>query len=81
MSPGETVSFEEQSFENIIFFHVRELRRILRGASVSSILSPLERRRLICYGVLIRKGRGKYVQYTISKNATYILEKGHLHAH
>jgi hypothetical protein len=67
-------NFEEQSFTNQVNYHEKELRRILKGTSASKVLNLSERHRLLRYGVLIRKGRGKYVQWMVSERARDILE-------
>ncbi len=67
-------NFEEQSFTNQVNYHEKELRRILKGISASKILNLSERHRLLRYGVLIRKGRGKYVRWMVSERARDILE-------
>ena len=68
-------SYNERNFENLVNHYEKELRRILRGGSVSKILSKSERARLLRSGVLIRKGRGTYVQWMVSKKALDILFK------
>ena len=68
-------SYSERNFENLVNHYGKELRRILRGVSVSKILSNSERGRLLRSGVLIRKGRGTHVQWTVSKQALDLLSK------
>ena len=68
-------SYNEQNFDNLVNYYEKELRRILRGVSVSKILSKSERGTLLRYGVLIRKGRGLHVQWMVSKQALDILFK------
>ena len=72
---GSENSFEKQSFRNLVIYYERELRRILRGVSVSKILSPYDSRRLTRRGVLILKGRGTHIQYSVSRKACDILEE------
>lgn len=68
-------SYSERNFENLVNHYGKELRRILRGVSVSKILSNSERARLLRSGILIRKGRGTYVQWMVSKQALDLLSK------
>ena len=68
-------SYNEQNFENLVNYYGKELRRILRGVSVSKILSNSERGTLLRSGVLIRKGRGTHVQWIVSKQAIDILSE------
>jgi hypothetical protein len=53
-------NLEEQSFAKQVNYHEKELRRIIFGTSAAKIFNLSERDRLLRYGVLIRKGRGKY---------------------
>jgi hypothetical protein len=71
---GNSSDFEDQSFTNQVKYHEKELSRIIKGASASKIFNLSERHRLLRYGVLIRKGWGKNVQYMISERARDILE-------
>jgi len=66
-------SFEELSFANIVNYNEIKLRRIQGGASASNIFNLSERSRLLRYGVLIRKGRGKYVKWMVSERARDLL--------
>ena len=75
LNPGNSSSFEDQSFANQVNYHEKELRRVLKGRSASKIFNLSERNRLLGYGVLIRKGRGRHVQYMISERAQGILEE------
>ena len=68
-------SYNERNFENLVNHYETELRRILRGVTVSKLLSNSERRTLLRSGVLIRKGRGTHVQWMVSKQALDILYK------
>ena len=68
-------SYNERNFENLVIHYEKELRRILRGVSVSKILSKSERGKLLSSGVIIRKGRGTHVQWVVSKQAIDILLK------
>ena len=68
-------SYSERNFENLVNHYGKELRRILRGVSASKILSNSERARLLRSGILIRKGRGTYVQWMVSKQALDLLSK------
>ena len=68
-------SYNERNFENLVNYYEKELRRILRGVSVSKILSKSERGKLLRSGVLIRKGRGTHVQWMVSKRALDIILK------
>jgi hypothetical protein len=74
LNPGNSNDFEDQSFTNQVKYHEKELRRVLKGTSASKIFVISERHRLLRYGVLIRKGRGKYVQWMVSERARGILE-------
>jgi len=74
LNPGKHINFEDQSFTNQVTYHEKELRRILNGTSASKIFVLSERQRLLRYGVLVRKGRGKYVQWMVSERARGILE-------
>jgi hypothetical protein len=74
LNPGKPSSFEDQSFTNQVNYHEKELRRILKGTSASKIFVLSERHRLLRYGVLIRKGRGKHVRWMVSERARDILE-------
>jgi len=65
--------FEKQSFENLVKYHEKALRKIIKGLPTSKNLSPSERRNLVRRGVLIRKGRGIYVQWKVSEQALDIL--------
>ena len=67
--------YNERNFENLVIHYEKELRRILRGVSVSKILSKSERGTLLRTGVLIRKGRGTHVQWMVSKQALDLLFK------
>jgi hypothetical protein len=75
LNQEERSSFEVQNFTNQVEYYEKELRRILKGKSASEILDTSERNRLIQYGVLIRKGRGAYVRWFVSKRARAILEE------
>ena len=81
MSVGQSLksenldSYNERNFENLVNYYEKELRRILRGISVSKILSKSERGKLLRAGVLIREGRGTSVQWMVSKEALDILIK------
>ena len=81
MSGGQSLgsenrdNYNERNFENLVIHYEKELRRILRGVSVSRILSKSERGKLLRSGVLIRKGRGTHVQWMVSKQALDILFK------
>lgn len=66
-------SYNERNFENLVNYYEKELRRILRGVSVSKILSNSERGILLRSGVLIRRGRGTHVQWMVSKQALDVL--------
>jgi hypothetical protein len=68
-------SYNERNFENLVIHYEKELRSILRGVSVSKILSKSERARLLRSGILIRKGRGTHVQWMVSKQALDIILK------
>ena len=68
-------SYTERNFENLVIYYENELKRILQGTSVSKILSNSERGTLLRTGVLIRKGRGTYVQWMVSKQALDLLLK------
>ena len=59
---------------NQVNYHEKGLRRVLKGTSASKIFNLSERNRLLRYGVLIRKGRGKHVQWMVSERARDILE-------
>ena len=74
LNPGNSSSFEDQSFANQVNYHEKELRRVLKGRSASKIFNLSERHRLLRYGVLLRKGRGKYVRWMVSERAQDILE-------
>ncbi|MCW3978768.1 MAG: hypothetical protein NWF12_03385 [Candidatus Bathyarchaeota archaeon] len=74
LNPRKPSNFEDQSFTNQVKYHEKELRRILKGTSASKIFVLSERHRLLRYGVLIRKGRGKHVQWMVSERARGILE-------
>ena len=74
LNPGKPSNFEDQSFTNQVKYHEKELRRILKGTSASKIFVLSERHRLLRYGVLIRKGRGKHVRWMVSERARDILE-------
>jgi hypothetical protein len=74
LNPGKPSSFEDQSFANQVTYHEKELRRILKGTSASKIFVLSERHRLLRYGVLIRIGRGKHVQWMVSERVRDILE-------
>ena len=74
LNPGKSSSFEDQSFTNQVKYHEKELRSILKGTSASKIFVLSERHRLLRYGVLIRKGRGKHVRWMVSERARGILE-------
>ncbi len=74
LNPEKSSNFEDQSFTNQVKYHEKELRRILKGTSASKILVLSERHRLLRYGVLLRKGRGKYVRWMVSERAQDILE-------
>ena len=75
MKPENRDSYSEINFENLVNHYGKELRRILRGVSVSKILSNSERARLLRSGVLVRKGRGTHVQWTVSKQALDLLSE------
>jgi hypothetical protein len=68
-------SYNERNFENLVIHYEKELRSILRGVSVSKILSKSERGKLLRSGILIRKGRGTHVQWMVSKQALDIILK------
>jgi hypothetical protein len=68
-------NYKERNFENLVYYYGKELKRILQGVSVSKILSNSERGTLLRSGVLIRKGRGTYVQWMVSKQALDLLSK------
>ena len=68
-------SHSERNFENLVNYYGKELKRILQGVSASKILSNSEKARLLRSGVLIRKGRGTYVQWMVSKQALDLLSK------
>ena len=68
-------SYNERNFENLVNHYEKELRRILRGVTVSKILSNSERRTLLRSGVLNRIGRGTHVQWMVSKQALDLLSK------
>ncbi len=74
LNPGSSSDFENQSYTNLVNYHEKELRRIITGTSASKIFNLSERNRLLRYGVLIRKGWGKRIQYMISERARDILE-------
>ena len=74
LNPENPSYFEDLSFTNQVIYHEKELRRILRGISVPKIFNLSERHRLVRYGVLIRKGRGKHVWWMVSERARGILE-------
>ena len=74
LNPEKSSDFEDQSFANQVNYHEKELRRILKGTSASKIFVLSERHRLLRYGVLLRKGRGKHVQWMVSERARDILE-------
>ena len=74
LNPGKPINFEDQNFTNQVKYHEKELRRIQKGTSASKIFVLSERHRLLQYGVLIRKGRGKYVRWMVSERARDILE-------
>jgi len=74
LKPENTSSFEDQSYMNQVNYHEKGLRRVLKGRSASKIFNLSERNRLQRYGVLIRKGRGKHVQWMVSERARGILE-------
>ena len=74
LNSGKSSNFEDQSFTNQVKYHEKELRRVLKGTSASKIFGLSERHRLLRYGVLIRKGRGKYVRWMVSERARDILE-------
>lgn len=74
MNAEKSSNFEEQSFTNQVNYHETELKRILKGASASKVFNLSERHRLLRYGVLLRKGRGKYVRWMVSERARDILE-------
>ena len=69
LNPGSSSDFEDQSYTNLVKYHKKELRRIHKGTSASKIFNLSERNRLLRYGVLIRKGRGKHIQYMVSERA------------
>ena len=75
LNPGSSSDFENQSYTNLVNYHEKELRRIITGTSASKIFNLSERNRLLRYGVLIRKGWGKHIQYMISEQARDILEE------
>jgi len=75
LKPENRDGYSERNFENLVNHYGKELRRILRGVSVSKILSNSERARLLRSGVLIRKGRGAHVQWTVSEQALDLLSK------
>ena len=74
LNPGKSSDFEDQSFTNQVNYHEKELRRILKGTSASKVFVLSERHRLLRYGVLLRKGRGKHVRWMVSERARDILE-------
>jgi hypothetical protein len=74
LNAEKSSNFEEQSFTNQVNYHEKELKRILKGASASKVFNLSERHRLLRYGVLLRKGRGKYVRWMVSERARDILE-------
>ncbi len=74
LNPEKSSNFEDQSFANQVNYHEKELRRIMKGTSASKIFNLSERHRLLRYGVLTRKGRGKYVRWMVSERAQGILE-------
>lgn len=74
MNAEKSSNFEEQSFTNQVNYHETELKRILKGVSASKVFNLSERHRLLRYGVLLRKGRGKYVRWMVSERARDILE-------
>jgi hypothetical protein len=75
LNPEKPSNFEDQSFNNQVNYYEKELRRILKGASASKIFNLSERNRLLGYGVLIRKGRGKHCRWMISERAQDTLEE------
>jgi len=75
LNPEKPSNFEDQSFANQVKYHEKELRRIIKGTSASKIFNLSERNRLLGYGVLLRKGRGKYCRWMISERAQGILEE------
>jgi hypothetical protein len=72
---SEKPDYNERNFENLVNYYEKEIKRILQGVSVSKILSNSERGTLLRSGILIRKGRGTYVQWTVSKQALNLLSK------
>jgi hypothetical protein len=75
LNPGSSSDFEDQSYTNLVKYHEKKLRRIIKGTSASKIFNISERQRLKRYGVLIRKGWGKHIQYMVSERARDILEE------
>ena len=71
----EKPDYNERNFENLVNYYEKEIKRILQGVAVSKILSNSERGTLLRSGILIRKGRGTYVQWTVSKQALNLLSK------
>jgi len=74
LNPGKSSNFEDRSFTNQVTYHEKELRRIQKSTSASKIFVLSERHRLLQYGVIIRKGQGKYVRWMVSERARDILE-------
>jgi len=73
MSIEDSDNFSLRNFENLVIYYGKELEQINQGVSVSKILSNSERGTLLRTGVLIRKGRGTYVQWMVSKQALDLL--------
>ena len=72
---SEKPDYNERNFENLVNYYEKEIKRILQDVSVSNILNNSERGRLLRSGILIRKGRGTYVQWIVSKQALNLLSK------
>lgn len=68
-------SFSERNFENLVIYYGNELKDILKGVSVSKILSNSERGTLLRSGVLIKRGSGTRIQWMVSKQALDFLKK------
>ena len=71
----EKPDYNERNFENLVNYYEKEINRILQGVSVSKILSNSERGTLIRSGILIKRGSGTRIQWTVSKQALDLLSK------
>ena len=72
----KTLSFEEQSFRNLIHFYSDGLRRIMKGENAQKIFSHNERHRLGKYGIIthVRKPGSTHKTPCLSDQTLEVME-------